>query len=530
MYDTNQMPATITARGNIYDQTVGEQDEGPAPNKLGYVDAMDVMPYAYWLDEAEDVPELVQKYAGPVAADPDATPHPTAIPTPDLGPTPVPTPRPEVTPSPTPVAPNNDNGFKIEQDAEKGETIVFNGQNSDGTNGYLEFKNPFAGLDLSETPTYSGVYPIWTKGINISYWQYIPKGTDEAVAFSFNGTHRAIRDVDWIWYSEKKEAGYTHRYWENGGTFSLVREGDVLSGLQLSTYGSFAFSEDEMTSWQLNPYSGEYAMTMNFQDKNYLYFNANTSGTATSLVTEKGQWHHVSYNITNDNVILYVDGEKISTKYYNYWGNTIADRGQFASGQAFNLGTGWAEKRRYSSDSAMYAHGITLLDFISLENTVFTIGGKAALRAGVGPADFETPEGIKIADIHCYAESLSTSEIKTLMNGEELSISALPLVEPDDDTVVSPTPTPSVSESPVNSETPVPTETESVDYLLGDVDDNKVIDAADALLVLQHAAKLTTLDDVQSLAANVDTNDSIDAADALLILQYAAKIIDSFTK
>lgn len=513
MYDTNQMPCTITARGNEYDQTSGQQDNGPAPNKLGYVEAMDVMPYAYWLDEAEDIPTIVSEYAGTVAHDPDATPHPTAAPTPDVGPTPVPTARPTVSPSPEPEKSVNDNPFTY-VDSEKGKAVLFNGQNSDGTNGFLEIKNPFAGLDLSETPSFNGVNPVWTKGINISYWQYIPSGTDEAVAFSFNGTHRAIRDVDWIWYSERKEVGYTNRFEDNGGTFSLVREGDVLSGLQLSTYGSFAFSEDEMTSWQLNPYSGEYAMVMNLQDKNYFYYNANTSGSTTALVKKRGEWHHVSYNITNDNVIMYVDGLKIGTSYYNYWGSSIKDKGQFGSGQAFNLGTGWAEARRYSSDSPMYSHGITLLDFISLENTVFTIGGKAALRAGIGPADFTTPDGIMLADIKCYAETLEVSEIKSIMNSEDIEPEELPLDDAD---------------VPVETETPEPTNSADVpDYLLGDVNDDTNINATDALMVLKHAAKIEILEGDALFAGDVTDDSKLDATDALDILKYAAHIIDSF--
>lgn len=504
MYDTNQMPCSINARGNIYEQTSGEQDNGHAPNKLGKVELMDVMPYAYWLDEAESVPEIVSKYAGTVAIDPNATPHPTAAPTPAVDPTAIPTAQPTLTPSPEPEASVNDNPLTF-VNSEKGKAILFNGQNSDGSNAYLEFKNPFAGLELSEEPSYDGVYPVWSKGINISYWQYIPKGTNEAIAFSFNGYHRAIRDVDWIWFSEKKEAGYTNRFEDNGGTFSLVREADVLSGMQISTLGSFAFSEDKMTSIQLNPYSGEYGMPMNIQDKNYLYYNANTSGLTTALIKKQGEWHHVSYNITNDNIIMFVDGVQIGTDYYNYWGGKIKPH---CSGQAYNLGTGWAEARRYSSESPMYSHGITLLDFVSLENTVFTFGGKAALRVGIGPAEFGTPEGVMIADIQCYAETLTLGEVKNIMKGEDIELDVLPLEEMDD-----------------SNATPAPSPD---DNLLGDVDNNGSIDATDALLVLKDAAKLEELDEIGSLAADVNKDEVIDASDALEILKFAAKLIDSF--
>lgn len=512
MYDTNLMPCSITSRGNIYDQTKGKQDNGAAPNKLGYIDPMDVMPYAYWLDEAEDVPEIVKTYAGPQINDPDATPHPTAAPTPVADPTPVPTARPAVTPSPAPKVSVNDNPFTYVEDEDFGTTIQFNGQNSDGTNGYMEIANPFVGKDFYETPTYSGNYPVWKNGVTISFWQYLPKGTDEAVAISFNGAHRAVRDVDWIWYSEKKEAGYTNRFEDNGGTFSLVREGDVRSGLQISTFGSFAFSEDDMTAWQLNPYSGEYAMTMNIQDKNYFYYNANTENGSnrTSLVTQQAKWHHVAYVIKNDNIETYVDGKQVTTDQLNYWGNEIKPH---CSGQAFNLGTGWSKARRYTSNSPMYSNGITLLDFISHPNTVLTIGGKAALRPGIGPAEFLTPEGIKIAQLQFFDSPLSSAQVNDVMDGNDPGVSSMPTVKPT--ATPETTPTPDATSKPA-------------EYLLGDVNEDKKIDAVDALLVLKHAAKIEALTDVKMLAADVNKDDEANASDALMILQYAAKIITSF--
>lgn len=59
-------------------------------------------------------------------------------------------------------------------------------------------------------------------------------------------------------------------------------------------------------------------------------------------------------------------------------------------------------------------------------------------------------------------------------------------------------------------------------YTLGDVDENKAINAIDALWVLQNAASTRDFTSNQELAADVDFNKAINAIDALWILQTAA--------
>ncbi len=61
--------------------------------------------------------------------------------------------------------------------------------------------------------------------------------------------------------------------------------------------------------------------------------------------------------------------------------------------------------------------------------------------------------------------------------------------------------------------------------LMGDVDQNGEVTAADALEVLKHAAKLTTLTGDALKAADMDQNETVNANDALLILKTAAKLI-----
>ena len=62
----------------------------------------------------------------------------------------------------------------------------------------------------------------------------------------------------------------------------------------------------------------------------------------------------------------------------------------------------------------------------------------------------------------------------------------------------------------------------------GDVNGDGAVDTADAVLVLQRAAKLIGDGDLNVKAADVNGDGTIDTADAVLILQKAAKLIEKF--
>lgn len=66
------------------------------------------------------------------------------------------------------------------------------------------------------------------------------------------------------------------------------------------------------------------------------------------------------------------------------------------------------------------------------------------------------------------------------------------------------------------------------EFVYGDVDDNGVIDAEDALLVLKYACKMITLDEIQKFAADTTYNSRLNAEDALEILKYSAGLIETF--
>lgn len=62
----------------------------------------------------------------------------------------------------------------------------------------------------------------------------------------------------------------------------------------------------------------------------------------------------------------------------------------------------------------------------------------------------------------------------------------------------------------------------------GDINNDKQVNAQDALLVLKHSARLEIIEEELLKCADVDASETIDAKDALEILKYAAGIIETF--
>ena len=65
-------------------------------------------------------------------------------------------------------------------------------------------------------------------------------------------------------------------------------------------------------------------------------------------------------------------------------------------------------------------------------------------------------------------------------------------------------------------------------YMLGDVDNDKDVDANDALMALQASTNKIYLDTNAEKAADVNQDGTVAANDALLILQKATKKIEKF--
>lgn len=66
------------------------------------------------------------------------------------------------------------------------------------------------------------------------------------------------------------------------------------------------------------------------------------------------------------------------------------------------------------------------------------------------------------------------------------------------------------------------------DYLIGDINNDGVVNVMDATELQKHIAGTTTLDDEALLRADVDSDDSINIKDATLIQKYSASLITEF--
>ena len=110
---------------------------------------------------------------------------------------------------------------------------------------------------------------------------------------------------------------------------------------------------------------------------------------------------------------------------------------------------------------------------------------------------------------------------------------AMPTTEPTSAPTSEPTaePTAVPTSEPTAEPTSEPTPTnpgQPTEYMLGDVNDNGIINTADATLVLKYAAGILALSDEAKKAGDVNKNGMTNTADATLILKYAAGLIMEF--
>ncbi len=622
-YDNNY-PACIVARGNVYNQSTGTMVSGQKQKNSSVV-PFETTTYNYLLSNAEDVPNIVSKFVGPVDLsdknvileehknsklvegveekpkdiDPNATPLPEQ----------------------KPVNSNCDNEISYDKDTT---VYTYNGTNSDGSQAFYAIKNPFKSLDLSEEFKLSGGYPKWTKGVTISYWVNVPKTAKDAVVLNFNlendrqmqredafkysmckkysendksynlGTVKTYVDkkgkefkvlegyganvryspeypkegcyyatseggayyacekgkdtankANWKYLAYIGEGYYENygvRYNEKGGESSKIAEANISGSFSMYASGSVGYRQDSWHGLQLNPYLDNYGQVLDVHQYNQFYYwgsggEKHLSGSTlkTPTMEKRGEWHFVVAVIQNDWVQYYMDGIELTPDYLTYWGDSLLKNFNSA-GQGFNYGYGHKIYYRSKNPTSGFSSGMTILDFLSDDDTVLTVGGLGSAAERLGMNTITTPKDTKIKEIQFYSVPLSKQCIlkdKIDVTKDEKFALTVPLDGSDiigntkPGETIKPDETEKPGETTKPDETEKPGETINPDgYILGDVNGDSKINLIDATIVLKMALNIEPTPMGNTfLAADYNKDNKLDLIDATLILQAALGII-----
>lgn len=293
---------------------------------------------------------------------------------------------------------------------------------------------------------------------------------------------------------------YGKRFDEEGGSSSRISEGYVSGSFCLYASGSMGFRQDNGAALQINPYLETYGNKIDIQTSNQLYYWGNGgyqsqagSTFLTPTMQEKGKWHFVVAVIQNDWVQFYMDGKEMTDVYLTSWGASLYDK-EGVAGATFNFGHGYRLKpNKKGSDVALTS--MPLLDFISNENTVLTVGGKGASAAVLGQSGIGTPSGTMVKELRFYEEPAKKYQVFS----DRVDFTA-------DENTVHPTPTPA---PPV---------------LKGDVDGDGTLTLKDAATLLKMALGIEPMPEEKKNVADVNGDAAVDLADVSKALRMALNI------
>lgn len=233
----------------------------------------------------------------------------------------------------------------------------------------------------------------------------------------------------------------------------------------------------------------------------YNYFNINASGETQTEIYESGFREAVTSGWNTRYKALLGGATKIFQEYVSRGQTTLYY-------QKFNVVNGLSWKQYMQNIRAPYNEGRRV------RNTYESLG------LIDNEFVFKIPVYDGMPDIPCKIPSEGNS--------------STPTVAPT--SPVTPTATPKPTATPIPSGTPSPTNTApspsiqptEPSVMYGDVNGNQQVDAADALLVLQHVVGLKNLSIPQMVCGDVDGSGYLESMDALEILQFAVHLIDRF--
>lgn len=288
---------------------------------------------------------------------------------------------------------------------------------------------------------------------------------------------------------------YSAKFDEKGGSKSLIREAQISGSLSLYASGTMGYRQDNFKGLQMNPYLLSYGQVMDAYQFNQFYYWGNggykvlkDSGreSYTPTMAEKGAWHFVVVVIQNDWIQYYMDGEEMTIDYLNWWGDYININ---TGSKGFNYGYGMKMAYRTKPDESQLG-SMTILDLISDEDTVLTIGGLGAGATSLGQETMGTPDGTQVKDFKFYY---------TAIDAKDILVDRINIEDPGED----------------------PTK----DLKPGDLDGNGLIDLTDVQWALKGALTIVPLDNKQKEAADVIKDEKVTLDDVQRILKCALTII-----
>lgn len=209
--------------------------------------------------------------------------------------------------------------------------------------------------------------------------------------------------------------------------------------------------------------------------KNQFSRSLEAEAAAKMISDNDGDWHLYTMVVTNKEIKYYVDGVKLD--------DVSIDRGpRFFDGY-------YQKTRDIADNNATYGgagnHGATaLLTFLTYEDTSMYV---AYINQNKSASTYQQCTDAYFGEIACYDAALTDEQVASIYNEQ-------------------------IEKYP------------EVTVTLGDVNADAQINARDALAVLQHAAKITTLEGDAAIAADTNKDGKINSTDALAILKHAANI------
>ncbi len=213
---------------------------------------------------------------------------------------------------------------------------------------------------------------------------------------------------------------------------------------------------------------------------------------ADKYVADSNGWHFITLNINNNGVTPYYDGVKVE-------GYIRGQGSRFMDGYYVRYGTeGSTEKADISNPVKLYGmFGGDNNQRATMMMSAFAYADMDLYFGYFPSSDLltELTSPIDVTRISCFNNELSDAQVKALYDQETAYVNAQP----------------EYREAPQGKK--------------GDINSDGDVNAQDALLALQIAAKMTEQTETHLTYGDLNDDGNITAADALVMLQIAAKVV-----